>query len=269
MLRFAFRLDLLRRITLLRWTKRACILCLPLLLYLNWPNTDDIELIFFSTVMSLGLFLALRAWEFSLRRQFVREAALPRFLTAKLIEHYPQLSVSDAELVQRGLRQFFLCYLRGGGKFVAMPSKVVDTAWHEFILFTKGYENWCHAAFGRLLHHSPAEVLGSDSGRNNGLRRVWYWTCKEENINPRRPSRLPLIFALDKKLDIIGGFIYAADCSNIRPYVHCGTELGERKTGFRWRGGSDLDGIDKSGCSGSDGSGCGGGSGGSGGCGGD
>ena len=42
-----------------------------------------------------------------------------------------------------------------------------------------------------------AEVLGKDPKRNDGLRRTWYWACKEESIDPRKPSRLPLLFALD------------------------------------------------------------------------
>jgi hypothetical protein len=88
-----------------------------------------------------------------------RGAAAP-FLIGKLREAHPQLSRRDAELVLRGLRQFFMAHLRSDRKFVAMPSKVVDTAWHEFILHTQGYQNWCKAAFGGMLHHSPAEVLG-------------------------------------------------------------------------------------------------------------
>ena len=34
--------------------------------------------------------------------------------------------------------------------------------WHEFILHTQGYQNWCKAAFGGMLHHSPAEILRTD-----------------------------------------------------------------------------------------------------------
>lgn len=255
------RVGLLRRIAFLRWSKRSCFLWLLLLVYMIFSQDGRPVLPHFSLILVVWICIALQAWEFSLRRQFVREASLPRFLTAKLIEHYPQLSERDAELVLRGLRQFFLSYLRSGRKFVAMPSKVVDTAWHECILYTQAYERWCDAAFGRFLHHSPAEVLGRDAGRNDGLRRVWYWACKEENIDPRNPSRLPLIFALDKKFAIAGGFIYAADCSSRFPYEHCGTSFG---------GGAGGDGAsgDSSGFGGSErssdgsGSGCGGGCGG-------
>ena len=182
-----------------------------------------------------GLLWALRAHRLSLRRRFIREARLPPFLINKLCEVYPQLSRRDAELVLHGLRQFFMGYLRSGFRFAAMPSKVVDAAWHEFILHTQGYEAWCQAAFGRMLHHTPAEVLGKDPQRNNGLRRSWYWACKEESINPRSPSRLPLLFALDIKFSIAGGYRYKADCGDIqrasKTDTHCGSHFGNYDSG--------------------------------------
>lgn len=49
----------------------------------------------------------------------------------------PELALKDRALVARGLRQFFLAHHLSGGKFIPMPSQVVDDLWHEFILFTK------------------------------------------------------------------------------------------------------------------------------------
>ena len=155
----------------------------------------------------------------------------PHFLAGKILAAHPELTARDTDLVLRGLRQFFMAHLRSNRQFVAMPSKVVDTAWHEFILHTRGYQSWCQAAFGSLLHHTPAEVLGRDPKRNDGLRRSWYWACKEESIDPRKPSRLPLLFALDAKFGIVGGFHYRPDCSNINGQsgsdAYCGTSFSE------------------------------------------
>lgn len=36
-----------------------------------------------------------------------------------------------------------------------MYSARVDEAWHQFILFTRPYSDYCHRHFGRYLHHSP------------------------------------------------------------------------------------------------------------------
>ncbi|OYU43604.1 MAG: hypothetical protein CFE44_17470 [Burkholderiales bacterium PBB4] len=227
-------------------------------------------------LVCVGLFFALRAWEDSRRRQFIREARLPVFLGAKLRQRYPQLSHGDADLVLRGLRQFFMAHLRSKHHFVAMPSQVADQAWHEFILHTKAYETWCQAAFGKMLHHTPAEVLGRDPKRNDGLRRAWYWACKEESIDPRAPSRLPLLFALDKKFAIPGGFSYVPDCRDIDRASgsgdYCGTSFGSDGSGDGGAsgdaatfGGSDYTssgGGDSDGGSSGDSSGCGGGCGG-------
>jgi hypothetical protein len=165
-----------------------------------------------------------------------------------------------------------MAHLRSRRKFVGMPSQVVDAAWHEFILHTRGYAAWCDTAFGRLLHHTPAEVLGSDPKRNDGLRRTWYWCCKEEGINPRTPSRLPLLFALDTKFAVAGGYRYVPDCSDIdrqsKDGSYCGTSFGGGDGGGGAPG--DADGFGGSDGSSGDGGSDGGGDGGcGGGCGGD
>jgi hypothetical protein len=97
-----------------------------------------------------------------------------------------------------------------------MPSRVADDLWHEFILYTKNYDAFCRRAFGRFLHHTPAVVPGDARRSNEGLRRCWRHACLEENIDPRTPARLPLLFALDGKLNVSGGFRYVADCSSLR-----------------------------------------------------
>ena len=160
-------------------------------------------------------FLALKVWAGWRRERLIREAALPQFLKRKLRTQFPHLSGKDADLVERGLRQFFMACNRCPSKFVAMPSKVVDAMWHEFILHTHGYANWCELALGRFLHHTPAEALGTLPQRNDGLRRAWYWACKDESIDPRHPTRLPLLFALDAKLGIAGGYHYVPNCNDI------------------------------------------------------
>src|SRR4029078_10825439 len=77
------------------------------------------------------------------------------------------------------------------------------------ILDTKSYADWCDRTLGRFLHHIPAERLGSDAKANDGLRRAWVWACRDETVAPRKPSRLPLLFALDTKLGVAGGIVYS------------------------------------------------------------
>lgn len=201
------------------------------------------------------------------RAAFIRRFELPKGLFDKLRAHHPALTEKDCRLVAQGLRQFFLAYLQSGRKYVSMPSRVADDLWHEFILYTKSYDAFCRRAFGRFLHHTPAVVLGDARQSNEGIRRCWRHACLEENIDPRTPTRLPLLFALDGKLNVSGGFRYVADCSSLRRaggsgnggsgVIHCGGDLsGAGADGATGGidGGSDADSGD-GGCGG----GCGGG----------
>ena len=163
------------------------------------------------------------------------------------------------------MRQFFLAYLKGGFKSVSMPSQIADDLWHELILYTKVYERFCSKAFGRFMHHTPAAVLGSVAAQDEGLRRCWRLVCQEEGINPKKPTRVPLLFAVDGKLNIPGGFRYVADCNRLgrtdkdgRP-VHCG---GDIAASCGSGDGGMFDGLGSSNCSGDSGcsgGGCGGG----------
>ena len=225
---------------------------------------------FVATVIGVALTVQ---WTSAVRQRFIREAPLPRFLQRKLRETYPHLSPRDCDLVERGLRQFFLACLRSNKAFVAMPSRAVDALWHEFILHTQAYKTWCEQALGFFLHHTPAETLGARSRHNDGLRRCWYWTCKEESIDPRAPSRLPLLFALDSKFAIPGGFTYVPDCTDIARKSDAGGSGGDTYCGTSFSDGSyggdagDFGGAesaDGGGDGGSDGGGDGGGCGGGG-----
>ena len=263
-----------QRVSTLMWARRALWLAAPIALFLMSRRSGGIAAVVVGLLFTLALAKALSAWEQSLRRQFVRDAALPRFLVDKLLAAYPQMKAGDAELVLRGLRQFFMAHLRSGRQFVGMPSKVVDAAWHEFILHTQAYQLWCESAFGSLLHHTPAEVLGgSNAKRNDGLRRTWYWACKEESIDPRKPTRLPLLFALDKKFGIAGGYVYEANCESINRAsgsdTHCGSVFSSIDSGASGDAGG-FGGSESTSSGGSDrgseggGSSCGGGCGGGG-----
>lgn len=177
----------------------------------------------------------LAAWADSRRRMTIREGALPSVLKRKLRQAFPHLEERDADLVERGFRQFFLACARSNGKRVAMPSKAVDAYWHAFILDTKSYAAWCDRTLGRFLHHAPPERLGRSADDNDALRRAWLFACREEAINPRKPTRLPLLFALDAKLAIAGGIAYLASSRYLLP-----PEGGSSEVDAEWSFGSDF-----------------------------
>lgn len=186
-------------------------------------------------VLALVLFAVWRRQVALKREAFIRHFALPKGLFERLTQKHPGLTRKDCQLVAHGLRQFFLAYLKSGRRYVSMPSQIADDLWHEFILFTKHYDAFCRRAFGKFLHHTPAVALGSMAQQqsNAGLRRCWWHVCVEENINPKAPTRLPLLFALDAKLKVPNGYQYAADCDALRRRqepgqqgnVHCGGDF--------------------------------------------
>ena len=117
-------------------------------------------------------------------------------------------------MVGQALRQFFLAHLTSGRQFVSMPSQLADDLWHEFILYTKHYENFCGKAFGRFPT-TPAVVLGSARDANAGCAGAGGTpAAKRTSIPGGLPARPP--FALDTKFGIADGFHYVADCGSVR-----------------------------------------------------
>jgi hypothetical protein len=171
----------------------------------------------------------LHSWLRLRRAEFIRTYEWPPGLLQKLNEHYPALDRKDSALVASGLRQFFIAYLTSGKRFVSMPSRIADDLWHEFILYTRDYQRFCRRAFGTFMHHTPAMALSENRKSNAGLRRVWRSCCKYENIDARNPTRLPLLFALDSKLNIPNGFVYHPRCEALRAggtaVVYCGGDF--------------------------------------------
>jgi hypothetical protein len=240
----------------------------------NWKGALEVAAVLIGALGLYGLWTLVQSWLRLRRAEYIRTYKLPRGLLAKLEEKYPGLTRKETALVSRGLRQFFVAYLMSGKEYVSMPSQAVDELWHEFILYTRDYQSFCRRAFGEFLHHQPAAVLrGGINQSDAGLRRVWWYTCKYENIDPARPTRLPLLFALDVKLSIPNGFRYEADCEQTRntgaKEIHCGGDFSNPNFGSLEgfgprRLGGKSNGCGAGGCggggSGSDGgSGCGGG----------
>lgn len=217
-------------------------------------------LLFAVAALGLAAFALWRRQRQLRREAFIRDEPLPPGLFDKLRKKRPELTLKDCQLVARALRQFFLAYLKGGRRPVAMPSQVVDELWHEFILYTRHYQRFCGHAFGGFLHHTPAVVLGKERRSNEGLRRCFWWSCREEHINPRAPTRMPLLFAIDAKLKIADGYFYVPDCSDLRRDGSGGTQCGGDFASSGFDGGTDGfgDGDGGSGGDGCSGGGCGG-----------
>jgi len=158
------------------------------------------------------LFTLYALWVRRARRGFVAAYAFPAGLRKKFAEVRPGLSEVHQDQVFEALRQWFMVCGHANRQFVSMPSQVVDDAWHAFILFTRNYELFCRKAFGRFLHHTPAEAMAGQTTATEGIKRTWRIACRLENIDPKTPGRLPALFAIDAALGIANGFHYELDC---------------------------------------------------------
>jgi hypothetical protein len=162
--------------------------------------------------LALVLWLLWRRWAARRRTAFIDDYPLADTLDKRLAARRPELTPTQRAEVLAGLRDYFHLCRAAGRRMVAMPSQAVDDAWHEFILFTRRYDQFCRGAFGRFLHHTPAEAMASPTAAGDGIKRAWRLACARENIDPKKPDRLPRLFAMDAALLIAGGFIYQLDC---------------------------------------------------------
>ncbi|MCP5267493.1 MAG: hypothetical protein H6943_00500 [Zoogloeaceae bacterium] len=208
-------------------------------------------------ILLVFIFAASRWWRQRQRRyreQLIERYGYRSLLDQRLAQHRPTLTVAQREMVFEGLKQYFHLCNAAGQQMVAMPSQVVDDAWHEFILFTRAYQRYCEQALGRFLHHTPAEAMSSPTVAQDGIKRAWRLACQREGINPKQPAKLPLLFAIDGLLGISNGFRYQLDCmaAGQAGSGYCASHIG-------CGGGCSGDSGD---ASDSGGSGCGGGCGG-------
>jgi hypothetical protein len=134
---------------------------------------------------------------------------IPASVRTRVSFHYPALSAQDTRTVEAGIRQWFRLVARNPRAKLSMPSVVVDDMWHELVLHTREYAEFCERAFGRFLHHTPESAMSADAAEENRgpALQITYRLAREDE-----PGRLPLLFRVDGELGIAGGRHYLADC---------------------------------------------------------
>lgn len=78
------------------------------------------------------------------------------YLIEKLLKNHIAQTPEEAEaLFEEAKKYLILCHLDSGAPW-NMYSTRVDEAWHQFVLFTRQYTEFCHRYFGKFLHHNPS-----------------------------------------------------------------------------------------------------------------
>ncbi len=195
------------------------------------------------------------------QRDFIRRYAFPEALKTKLHSRHPQLSSSALDEVIAALREWFLLLQQHPREKFGMPSRVVDDAWHEFILMTRQYKSFCEKGFGNYVHHEPnqadAEQNSAALGRTlerTGGRRALGALGAASGVAVAGVA----LFAIDEKLGVADGFSYTPDAleSIERDYR---TSVASSGGGGGCSGYSSGDSSDGGGGDGGGGGGCGGG----------
>ena len=92
----------------------------------------------------------------------------------------------------------------------------MDHAWHEFIVMTREYADFCQRAFGRYLHHTPHALMSDrmedalantlHHERASGPVPLGAWAA-----GAAAATAMPLVFALDRELGLPSGDIHDDD----------------------------------------------------------
>src|SRR5215208_2444034 len=118
------------------------------------------------------------------------------------------LSTEDVRTVEEATRQWFRLAARHPRAKLSMPSVVVDDLWHELVLHTRDYAEFCEAAFGRFLHHTPESAMSVEAAAANRAAGLAMTVRLAQLDEGRTVGQLPLLFRVDRELGISGGARY-------------------------------------------------------------
>jgi hypothetical protein len=151
------------------------------------------------------------------RQEFVARYRLPSGVGRKLQRKLGESS--DLSIAFRGLDQWLRLHVAAPG-LLAMPSKAVDQLWHDFILHTQEYQDFCRQAYGRTLHHSPEQSMNATTSQvlhGESMGRTFAMACADGGIRLPQMLDLPILFQVDTALAVSDGQQWILDCE----HAHC------------------------------------------------
>ncbi len=80
------------------------------------------------------------------------------YLLEKLVKDRIVDSAEEGEALFTEAKKFLVLSFTDTGVSWNMYSTRVDEVWHQFILYTSQYAEFCHRFFGQYLHHNPSNA---------------------------------------------------------------------------------------------------------------
>jgi len=68
------------------------------------------------------------------------------------------------------------------------PSVELDGIWHQFILFTKDYMDFCTGYFNRIIHHFPDTEFTAETKKANNVSYTRAYEIAEEEFGSLNPD---------------------------------------------------------------------------------
>lgn len=84
-------------------------------------------------------------------------------LVHRMVDKHGMLEEEARSLFVETKRYLYLCAKTGKP---LVPSKDIDEMWHNFILFTMDYEEFCLQRLARFIHHRPRRRDDKEDGGN-------------------------------------------------------------------------------------------------------
>ncbi len=80
------------------------------------------------------------------------------YVIEKLVKTRIVETADEGEALFKEVKRYLVLGRMDETKIWQMHSLRVDEAWHQFILYTKQYSDFCQRFFGRYLHHRPSNA---------------------------------------------------------------------------------------------------------------
>lgn len=77
------------------------------------------------------------------------------YLVERLVKHGTAASPQEALALFTEVKRYLVLAATDRSRLWDMYSLRVDEAWHQFILYTAQYTQFCHRFFGHYVHHAP------------------------------------------------------------------------------------------------------------------
>lgn len=87
------------------------------------------------------------------------------FVIEKLLKARIAETAEEAESLFLEAKKYIVLAQSDDTKIWQMHSLRVDEAWHQFILFTAQYADFCQRFFGRYIHHAPSNAPKLEKAR--------------------------------------------------------------------------------------------------------